>query len=145
VSGWLLDTNVLSAFAPGRPSLSAETAAWFEEQSDKLWLSSITIAEIMAGVRKLQRTGAQQRAAELETWFGLILAHYADRVLSFDLAAASIAGDLSDQAQAAGRHPGFADIAVASIAKLYGLVVMTRNLRHFEPLGIAVFDPLQPR
>lgn len=66
-------------------------------------------------------------------------------MLSFDLAAARVAGALSDAAQAAGRHPGFADVAIAAIAKARELVVVTLNQRHFDPLGVEVFNPFVPR
>jgi predicted nucleic acid-binding protein len=63
-------------------------------------------------------------------------------VLSFDLAAARIAGALSDAARAGRRrYPGFADIAIAAIAKSRELVIVTLNLRHFEPLGVEVLNP----
>jgi hypothetical protein len=78
-------------------------------------------------------------------WFERILSVYADRVLFFDLAAARVAGALGDAAQAAGRHPGFADVAIAGIAKVRELVVVTVNQRHFDPLGVEVFNPFAPR
>ena len=62
-----------------------------------------------------------------------MLSFYADRVLPFDLTAARIAGALSDAAQAEGRHPGFADVAIAAIAKSRELAIVTLNLRHFAP------------
>ncbi|HZK90139.1 MAG TPA: hypothetical protein VFC56_08345 [Stellaceae bacterium] len=61
-------------------------------------------------------------------------------MLAFDLT--HIAGEMSDAAEAIGRHPGFADIATASIAKSRGLVVLTANRRHFDPLGIDTLNPL---
>ena len=70
-----------------------------------------------------------------------MLSFYADRVLPFDLAAARIAGVLSDAALADGRHPGFADVAIAAIAKSRELVILTLNLRHFHPLGIDTLNP----
>jgi len=77
-------------------------------------------------------------------WFDRILDDYADRVLPFDLAAARIAGALGDAAQATGRHPGFADVAIAAIAKAHELVVVTLNRRHFDPLGVEVVNPFAP-
>jgi predicted nucleic acid-binding protein len=68
----------------------------------------------------------------------------ADRVLPFDLTAARIAGALSDAAQAEGRHPGFADVAIAAIAKSRELVILTLNLRHFGPLGVDALNPFAP-
>ena len=144
MTGWLLDADVLSAFAPGRHSIPPDAAAWFDDRTDELYLSAITAAEIEAGIAKLFRTGATRRAEALRMWLDRIVAVYADRVLSFDLAAARIAGALGDAAQATGRHPGFADVAIAAIAKAHELVVVTHNQRHFDPLGVEVFNPFAP-
>ena len=144
MTGWLLDTNILSAFAPGKPAIGPTIAEWFNEHSDELFLSAVTAAEIEAGISKLRRTGSGRRADELRDWFERILSFYADRVLPFDLAAARIAGVLSDAALADGRHPGFADVAIAAIAKARELVVVTLNQRHFDPLGVEVFNPFDP-
>jgi len=113
VSGWLLDTSVLSAFAPGKPPIPPEIARWFREHSDELYLSTITVAEIEAGIAKLRRTGSASRAGMLNEWFERILTFYADRMLPLDLDAARIAGMLGDEAAAIGRNPGFADVAIA--------------------------------
>ncbi|WP_246509933.1 hypothetical protein [Bradyrhizobium glycinis] len=40
------------------------------------------------------------------------------------------------------RHaPGFADIVIAATARQYALTILSRNVRHFEPLGVQVLDP----
>jgi predicted nucleic acid-binding protein len=51
-------------------------------------------------------------------------------------------GRLADEAVAQGRHPGLADIAIAALAQHGGHTLLTRNLRHFEPLGVACVDPI---
>jgi predicted nucleic acid-binding protein len=71
-----------------------------------------------------------------------LLATYADRILPLDAQAARLAGDLSDGAMAQGRHPGFADVAIAALAQNAGLLLLTCKLKHFEPLGVACADPL---
>jgi hypothetical protein len=43
---------------------------------------------------------------------------------------------------AKGRHPGFADVAIAAIAKSRELVILTLNLRHFDHLGVETLNPL---
>lgn len=144
MTGWLLDTNVLSVFAPGKPAVAPKVTSWFEDRTDALYLSSITAAEIEAGISKARRTGSGRRADELRAWFERMLSFYADRVLPFDLSAARIAGTLSDAAQAEGRHPGFADVAIAGIAKARELVILTLNLRHFDPLGVDTLNPFAP-
>lgn len=141
MTGWLVDTSVLSALAPDRPRLQPAQAAWLEERAGGLFLSTITAMEIETGIAKLRRASATRKLEMLRLWFDEILRQYAERVLSFDLAAALHAGALNDAAQAAGRHPGFADIAIAAIAQAYDLVVLTTNTRHFEPLGISVLNP----
>ena len=138
---YLVDTNVLSAGAPGRQERSAALAAWMNAHSDDLFLSAVTVAEICDGIAKMRRTGSASRAASLEDWLELVLHLYAERVLPFDIAAARVAGALADRARAAGHASGFADIGIAATAVNRDLTVLTRNLRHFEPLGIAACDP----
>jgi predicted nucleic acid-binding protein len=142
VTGWLIDSDVLSAFAPGKPPLPAGTSAWFEERTHALFLPAIAVVEIEAGIAKLRRTGSRRRAEELRSWFDRILVLYFDRVLPLDLDAARLAGIMSDSAQGEGRHPGFADVAVAAIAQSRQLTVLTVNLRHFRPLGVEALNPL---
>jgi toxin FitB len=141
VNGWLLDTNVISAFGPGKRPLPESTAAWFRTRTEGLYLSTISAAELEAGIAKLHRTGSDRRAGNLRRWLDRILDDYADRLLTFDLAAARIAGPLGDSVQAQGRYPGFADVAIAAIAKARELVIVTLNRRHFDPLGVEVFNP----
>jgi predicted nucleic acid-binding protein len=52
-----------------------------------------------------------------------------------------IAGQLGDAAQAQGRHPGLADVAIAAIARSRQLVILTLNARHFDPLGAESRNP----
>jgi toxin FitB len=141
VKGWLLDTNILSATGPGKRPLPPEVAAWFRERTDALYFSTITTAEVEAGIARLRRIGGGPRADNLREWFDRVLEIYAERILPFDIAAARIAGVVGDSALAAGRHPGFADVAIAAIAKSRELFVATLNRRHFEPLGVEIVDP----
>jgi len=54
---------------------------------------------------------------------------------------ARIAGAMSDRARGLGQAPGFADIIVAATARHRGLTILSRNIRHMQPLGVAVIDP----
>jgi hypothetical protein len=67
VSGWLLDTDVLSAFAPGRPEMPPDAVAWIEERNEALFLAAITAMEIASGIAKLDRAGSARRAAARAT------------------------------------------------------------------------------
>jgi predicted nucleic acid-binding protein len=137
---YLVDTNVLSAGAPSRVA-PAELIAWMDEHSVELFLSAVTVAEIEDGIAKLRREGATRKAADLAAWLETLLHLYGSRILPVDTATARVAGVLSDLARAHGQAPGFADIAIAATAKHHGLTILTRNLRHYESLGVPVIDP----
>ena len=62
-------------------------------------------------------------------------------IFPFDAATARVAGMLSDRARRQGQAPGFADIIIAATALQHGLTVLSRNLKHFEPLGVRALDP----
>ena len=139
---YLVDTNVVSAAAPrGRPETGL--ADWMDAHSSDLFLSSVSIAEIAAGIAKLRREGATRKAAALSDWLEAVLHLYADRVLPFEAATALIAGPLSDQALAKGGSPGFADVVIAATALQHELVVLTRNARHFDLFDVRHHNPFQ--
>ena len=50
---------------------------------------------------------------------------------------------MTDAARAAGHTPGLADIAIAATAASRGLTVLTRNVRHFAPLGTRAINPFE--
>jgi toxin FitB len=137
---YLVDTNVISAVSPGRPAPAA-LVGWMDARSASLFISVVTVAEIEDGIAKLRREGATRKSADLAEWLKAVMHLYGDRILAFDAQAARIAGTLSDQARGLGHAPGFADIIIAATARLHGLTILSRNLRHFEPLGVTVLDP----
>jgi toxin FitB len=137
---YLVDTDVISAGAPSRlapPGL----VTWMEAHSALLFLSAVTVAEIEDGVAKLRREGATRKSKILAAWLETVLHLYGDRILSFDAATARIAGALSDRARGQGQEPGLGDIIIAATARRQSLTVLSRNVRHFEPLGVSVLDP----
>ncbi|MEA5051852.1 MAG: hypothetical protein VB093_00210, partial [Propionicimonas sp.] len=42
-------------------------------------------------------------------------------------------------------HAPLDDALIAAVAQAAGMTVVTRNVRHFRPLGIAVLNPWEPR
>jgi predicted nucleic acid-binding protein len=137
---YLVDTNVISAAAPARP-VSRALVEWMEAHSAALFLSVVTVAEIEDGIAKLQREGARRKSSELASWLETLLHLYGDRVIAFDTPTARIAGAMADRARGKGQAPGFADIVIAATAQRHKLTILSRNVRHFEPLGVAVRDP----
>jgi predicted nucleic acid-binding protein len=138
---YLVDTDVISAGAPSKHPAPLQLIRWMDENSDLLFISCISVAEIEEGIAKARRQGARGKAERLDGWLETLLHLYGERVLPFEVAAARIAGRLSDRARAHGVSPGFADLAIAATATAHRFTVLTRNIRHFAPLGIAVHDP----
>ena len=143
MTAYLLDTNVISAFAPGRPAPSQELSAWLEEHSDRLFLSVISVVEIEAGIKKLHRNGSVARAEALAAWIDRLLENYSERILAFDLPAGRIAGAIIDQTRAIGANPGFADAAIAATARYHDLLLLTANARHFQSTGVNYANPFE--
>jgi len=142
-NGYLLDTSVVSVLAPGREAyVPTPLGEWLQAHHQALYLPCIAIAEMAQGIGKLRRAGGTERADRLERWLDGLLATYADRILLLDAQAARLAGQMSDAAIAKGCHPGFADVAIAALAQHAGLLLLTCNLKHFQPLGVACADPL---
>lgn len=137
---YLVDTNVISAVSPNRP-VPAALVEWMDAQSASLYLSVVTIAEVEDGIARLRRGKATRRSKDLAQWVDAVLHLYGDRILAFDTAAARLAGELSERARGQGHAPGFADIIIAATARQHALTILSRNVRHFEPLGVAVLDP----
>ena len=136
----LLDTNILSQLDPARGSRDADLIQWMDRNGGSLFLSVMTLTEIENGILKLRRKGASQRAAALSAMLAAVMARFADRILPMDVKVALRVAELNDFA-----HPvtiELADLIIAATASVHDLTVLTRNLRHFTPLGVKAINPL---
>jgi toxin FitB len=108
---------------------------------DRLFLSPITLAEIQAGISRLERKGSARRAAALAHWLSAILELYDSRTLPFTSSTAVECDRLLDRAIGAGADPGFEDAAIAATAAVHNFTVVTANTRHFEHFGVSFISP----
>lgn len=142
-SGYLVDTNILSADAPGKAAAHAALAQWMDEHSARLRLSVVTITEVEDGIAKAKRQGATRKARDLADWLEAVVHLYGEQILAIDVGIAREAGRLLDGARGRGLEPGLADMLIAATAKVHGLTVLTRNVRDFAGCGVEVVDPLE--
>ena len=140
---YLVDTNVLLAGAPTKARPAADLVSWMERNSERLYLSVITIAKVEDGIAKARREAAHRKADRLAEWLEMLLHLYTARILPLDVPIARVLGGLSDQARGLGHAPGFADLAIAATAQSHGYTGRTRNLRHFRLLAVPSHDPLE--
>lgn len=143
MSGYLLDTNVISMLSPSRPAAPDGFIRWLEEADaqDMIFLSVVTVHEIEKGIGLLERKGAAARGTALRLWLSGLVSTYDDRILPIDAAVSGMSGRLEAIAVAAGHGPGMADALIAGTAKAHDLIVVTRNLKHFEPFDVGLLAP----
>lgn len=141
--GYLLDTNVISMLSPSRNEASEAFLEWLEriDGLGRLYLSVVTVHEIEKGISLLEHKGATARAAGLKIWLTGLTSTYEDRIVGIDASVATVAGRLEADALAAGHNPGMADALIAGMAKTHDLQIVTRNLKHFTPFGVAFLSP----
>lgn len=134
----LLDTNVLSALMQRQPDQTV--VAWLDEQpSESVWTTAITVFEVRMGLELLAKG---RRRSQLEEEFDRLLIEDLDgRVQLFDRAAANAAGTIAASQQRAGRTVEIRDVQIAGVASSRKATLATRNVRHFDGLGIHLVNP----
>lgn len=138
---FLIDTDVISATAPTKASPRQDVLDWLRDRGDRVFLSTITLAELRRGIALLAGKGHRRKARLLELWEAGLAESFSSRILPIDENVARIAGDLFGRAEARGHVPGLADACIAATAERYRLTILTANARHFKALG-APYQPL---
>jgi tRNA(fMet)-specific endonuclease VapC len=120
---YLLDTNVLSELMRLRPDPRVE--ARFESEPELLLTSVICLEEIRYGA-KIAPPGNklwERFAADLRPHL---------TILPLDESPASLAGDMRAEWKTRGTPIGYRDGLIAATAQANSLVLVTRNVRHFD-------------
>lgn len=135
---FLLDTNVVSEFMRERPHPSV--LRWLDNRLERdLFVTAVTQAKVLTGIAIMpagQRREGLATAAD-RAFNGM----FADRVLPFDRSAAHAYARITAARRQAGRPISQADCQIAAIAVARGGTVVTRNVRDFEGIEIAVVNP----
>jgi predicted nucleic acid-binding protein len=134
----LLDTNVVSEPLRQEPDLCV--IHWLDVQPiETLYLSSITVAELRAGIAMLP-VGRRQAGLH-ENLEKRVLPLFAGRVLPFDLPCTHAYAELLARTRKNGLAIAAADGFIAAIAAAGGFTVATRDTSPFEAAGVAVVNP----
>lgn len=134
----LLDTNVLSELMRAKPS--SQVLAWVDAQAaSELVISAITVAEILYGIARMPDGKRKQGLLDLATQ--MFEEDFAGRILPFDTEAAVHYAGLAAESEAKGKVVDMADGQIAAIAALHDARIATRNVRHFDYLGVPVINP----
>jgi toxin FitB len=129
---YLVDTNVLSEARRG----SNEARTWLRSVDPAaIYLSVITLGEIMKGVALKRRTDARA-AVPLMAWLEQLRHDHGDRILPISDRVALEWGRL-----AAERPRGTADGLIAATAVVHTKIIVTRNIDDFSDAAVPVINP----
>ncbi len=134
---YLLDTNVVSELR--RPNPHRSVVDWVDGvPGDELFLSAVTIGEIQAGI-EITRGQDAAKAEEIEEWLNQVLSTF--NILPVDAHA------FREWARLMHRQSDtlMQDALIGAVAIVNRLVVVTRNVRDFEQLGVPVLNPFPGR
>lgn len=137
MKGFLLDTNIPSEMT--RPYPQSSVTQWLDDADDhQLYFSVISLGEILKGITVLP---VSKRRGELQQWLDETLRPwFEDRILPVNEPIAERWGLLAGQCKLKGRPLNVADGFIAATALEHDLIVVTRNVRDFEGLGVDVLN-----
>jgi predicted nucleic acid-binding protein len=129
---YLLDTCIVAEARRKSP----RAVNWIRAaQPDTLYLSAITIGEVMKGIMIKTRTDAPSAAVFLR-WLDELRFVYSSRILPVDDAVATTWGRLMGQ-----RTRPVPATLIAATARVNNKVLVTRNVKDFADMGVELIDP----
>lgn len=137
MSGYLLDTNVVSELRKAKPH--GGVIAWLATlREEQVSISAVTLSELQTGVEMTRRQDPA-KAAEIEDWIERLTVTY--QIIPMDLKcfreyARSMIGKPDELIE---------DAMIAATAKVHGLIVATTNERDFSHFDVEVINPFTSR
>lgn len=142
MSGYLVDTNVLSELVKPRPE--SGVLKWFSVTGNEdVFVSVLTVSEMRRGALMAPNP---VRRAHLNRWIDTnVLKEFMGRVLSVDAPVAERWAHLSAAARLRGRLLPVVDALLAATALEHNLSLVTRNTRDLETTGVPLINPWAER
>jgi predicted nucleic acid-binding protein len=138
VSGWLLDTNILSELRRIRPE-SRVVNFVSSRPLEHLFVSAVTFAEIRFGIELLDDPN---RRAELNDWLALTLRPtFEGRILPITEDVMLEWRLMVEEGRKQGHTFSQPDLIIAATARHYGLTVASRDTREYERARVSVVNP----
>jgi predicted nucleic acid-binding protein len=142
MTGWLLDTNILSELR--RPKPERKVLAFIAAKPlELLYVSTVTFAEIRFGIELVIEAG---RRAELNDW----LAHkvrpmFEQRVLAVSEDVMLKWRLLVEDGRKSGHTFSQPDLIIAATALHHGLTVVSRDVSDYQKVRAPVLNPWSPQ
>lgn len=131
---FLLDTNVISETRKRRPDIGV--VDWIGSvEADSLYLSVLTVGEIEWGISQLRRRGDERQASSYAAWVATLSEAFAGRIVP-------VSGEIARRwGQAGSDVTSTVDALLGATAQVHGWTLVTRNVKDFVALDIAVLNP----
>lgn len=138
MTGWLLDTNVLSELP--RPKPERNVLAFIDAQPmETLYVSTVTFAEIRFGIELLDDAG---RRAELTNWLDhRVRPMFQQRVLEINEDVMLKWRLLVEEGRKSGHTFSQPDLIIAATALSHGLTIVSRDIRDYQRARALVLNP----
>ena len=134
----ILDTNVLSELM--RPEPEGLVLQWMTAQTDALYVTALSYAEILLGIDLLPQGQRRMRLGEQVT--AMFTEDFAGRILSFNHATAPAYAALVGARQRIGQRLNPVDGMIAAIAQVHSAAIATRD-GDFAGCGVPLINPWQ--
>lgn len=134
----VLDTNVVAEVL--KPQPDGRVVAWLESLTDDVAITAVTLAELLAGLRRLPDG---KRKKDLTSRVEAAIRPYLDAgvVIAFDASAAPRYADILAARERAGLPIATGDAQIAAICRAKDAVCATRNTKDFVHAGVALINP----
>jgi len=135
---YILDTNVVSELRKGKTADRGVRTWAAAVPTASLYLSVVSILELEIGILLIERRDRRQGGV-LRAWMDShVLPSFAGRILAIDIVVARQCAALHVPDPRSDR-----DALIAATALVHGMTVVSRNVSHFQPTGVAVINPWQ--
>ena len=135
---YLLDTCVLSELAAKLPNPAVATYVDTLPE-EQVYLSVITIGEIVKGIEKLP---ASPRQSALQNWLEQdLLVRFQGKILPLDVDVLTERGRLAARLDRAGKPMPTMDALISATALNFELTLVTHNVADFREAGIEIANP----
>jgi predicted nucleic acid-binding protein len=138
LTGWLLDTNILSELR--RPKPEKKVLAFVAEKPlDFLYVSAVTLAEIRFGIELVKDAS---RRSELHDWLtNIVRPMFEHRVLQITEDVMFRWRLLVEEGRKSGHTFSQPDLIIAATALHHGLTIVSRDTRDYEQARVPLLNP----
>lgn len=135
---YLLDTSVISELMKKRPD--ADVVSWMTREADSATICTVVVEELQRGASMMPEG---RRRSAIQAAIDAVIERYGDGIVPLDTEIARETGRMLADVSRAGYETSVEDAVIAATAKVRGLTVATRNVRHIALYGVDTLNPFE--